>query len=75
MIGEVRIARGFGAQDKPPCANCGSRTFLTRRSPAAEDALEYEQQTFTCSACGRQFERTVDAAGKTIRLGCALARS
>jgi hypothetical protein len=75
MIGEVRIARGFGARDKPPCANCGSRTFLTRRSPAAENALEYERQTFTCSVCGRQFERTVDAAGKAIRLNLALARN
>ena len=66
MIGEMRIARSFGAQDKPPCANCGCQTFLTRRSPAAENALEYERQTFTCPECELQFERIVNVAGKAI---------
>jgi hypothetical protein len=31
----------------------------------AENALEYERQTFTCSACARQFQRTVDAGLST----------
>ena len=34
------------------------------RAPAAEHALEYERQTFTCPGCERQFERVVDANGR-----------
>ena len=61
MLKEARIARRFGAHDKPLCANCGNRTFLSRRSPAAEYALKYERQTFTCLECESEFERVVDA--------------
>lgn len=67
MIEDARIASRFGTQDKPPCANCGTRTFLTRRSPAAKQALKYERQTFTCPGCQREFDRIVDADGKVIR--------
>jgi transposase-like protein len=78
MIDDARNARRFGAHDKPPCANCGKPTFLTRRSPAAEHALEYERQTFTCPGCGREFERVVDADGKATKataIELALARN
>ena len=77
MINHVRNARRFGAHDKPLCANCGNRTFLTRRSPAASYALELERQTFTCVECGQDFERVVDANGKTVRSTAieALARN
>jgi transposase-like protein len=64
MLKQPRNPRGFGVDDKPRCPNCGELTFLTRRAPAAEYALEYERQTFTCPGCERQFERVVDAEGK-----------
>jgi hypothetical protein len=67
MIDDARNARGFGVHDKPLCANCAKPTFLTRRSPTAEHALEYERQTFTFPGCGSEFDRVVDAAGKAIR--------
>jgi len=59
------------------CANCGNRTFLTRRSPAASYALELERQTFTCLECRKDFERVVDADGKAVRSTAieALARN
>jgi len=64
MLNQPRNPRGFGVDDKPRCPNCGELTFLTRRAPAAEYALEYERQTFTCPGCERQFERVVDAKGR-----------
>ena len=75
MINHVRNARRFGAHDKPLCANCGNRTFLTRRSPAASYALELERQTFTCLECGQDFERVVDANGNTVRSTAIEARA
>jgi DNA-directed RNA polymerase subunit RPC12/RpoP len=57
----------FGAHEKPLCANCGNRTFLSRRSPAAACALHLERQTFTCLECGRDFERVVDEHGEMVR--------
>ena len=75
MTNDARNARRFGAHDKPPCANCGNRTFLTRRSPAASYALQLERQTFTCLECDEDFERVVDADGKAVRsiaIGLAL---
>ena len=35
MLNQSRNPRGFGADDKPRCPNCGELTFLTRRAPAA----------------------------------------
>jgi hypothetical protein len=61
----LREPRGFGVDDKPRCPNCGELTFLTRRAPAAEYALEYERQTFTCPGCERQFEREVQRKTQT----------
>jgi hypothetical protein len=58
--------RRFGADDKLPCVNCGNLTFLTRRSPPADYALQLERQTFTCLDCDQHFERVVDAQGKPI---------
>ena len=76
MLNQSRNPRGFGADDKPRCPNCGEPTSLTGRAPASENALEYEQQTFTCFGCERQFERLVDARGKRVRSsGIELARS
>ena len=66
MRNDARNAYRFGAHDKPPCANCGNRTFLSRRSPAAA-ALHLERQTFTCLECDQDFERVVDARGKAAR--------
>jgi hypothetical protein len=63
MGNDLRSARRFGAHDKPLCANCGNRTFLTRRSPAAAYALHLERQIFTCLECDQDFERVVDADG------------
>ena len=67
MLNQPRNPRSFGVDDKPRCPNCGELTSLTRRAPAAEHALEYERQTFTCLGCERQFERLVDARGKRVR--------
>ena len=67
MLNELLNAGRFGARDKPPCATCGNRTFLTRRSPAAAYALKLERQTFTCVECDLDFERLVDADGKVVR--------
>jgi hypothetical protein len=78
MNNDVRNTRRFGAHDRPPCANCGERTFLTRRSPASAYALKLERQTFTCRRCDQDFERIVDADGKTvwsIAIGLAPARN
>jgi hypothetical protein len=66
MIDDARSTRRFGTHDKPPCANCGNQTFLTRRSPAASYALQFERQTFTCLGCDQDFERVVDAEGKAL---------
>jgi hypothetical protein len=67
MLNQSRNPRGFGVDDKPRCLSCGELTFLMRRAPAAEHALEYERQTFTCPGCEREFERVVDAGGKRVR--------
>ena len=74
MTTDLWNARHFGAHDKPPCANCGNRTFLTRRSPASSYALDLERQIFTCLECSQDFERVVDANGKAVR-STALASS
>jgi predicted RNA-binding Zn-ribbon protein involved in translation (DUF1610 family) len=60
--------RDFGVDDKPRCPNCGELTFLSRRSPAGQRALEYERQRFTCPGCGLELERVVDADGFGIEL-------
>jgi hypothetical protein len=67
MLNQPLKPRRFGVDDKPRCLSCGELTFLTRRAPAAEHALEYERQTFTCPGCEREFERVVDARGKRVR--------
>ena len=67
MLNQSRTSRSFGADDKPRCPNCRELTFITRRAPAAEHALEYERQTFTCFGCEREFKRVVDARGKRVR--------
>jgi hypothetical protein len=67
MTYDVVNARHFGAHDKPLCANCGKRTFLPRRSPASDNALHLERQTFTCLECNLDFERVVGADGKAVR--------
>ena len=74
MLNQPRDPQGFGVDSKPRCPNCGELTFLTRRAPASEHALEYERQTFTCVGCERQFKRLVDARGKRVR-SPALTRS
>ena len=69
MTNYMQNARRFGAHDKPLCANCGNRTFLTRRSPAAAYAIQLERQTFaTCLECEQNFERVVDAEGSVCGL-------
>jgi hypothetical protein len=67
MSNQLRKPRGFGVGDRPRCLNCGEPTSLTRRAPAAKVALDYEEQTFTCVGCERQFRRVVDAGGKRVR--------
>jgi hypothetical protein len=68
MRDQLGNPRSFGVDDKPRCTNCGALTFLTRRSPAADHALGYERQTFTCPGCGQEFERVVDADGKPVEV-------
>jgi hypothetical protein len=67
MTNDVWGAGHFGAHDKPPCAYCGKRTFLARRSPASDNALHLERQTFICLECNLDFERVVGADGKAVR--------
>ena len=67
MLNQPRNPRSFGVDDKPRCPNCRELTFLTRRAPTAEHALEYEQQTSTCFGCEREFKRVVDSRGKCVR--------
>ena len=67
MFNELRNARRFGAHDRPPCANCGNQTFLTRRAPPAAHPLRLERQTFTCIECNLDFERVADADGRPVR--------
>jgi DNA-directed RNA polymerase subunit RPC12/RpoP len=71
MSNQLRKPRGFGVGDKPRCLNCGKPTSLTRRAPAAESVLEYEQQTFTCFDCEREFTRVVDSKGRRVRAQAA----
>lgn len=59
--------QNFGVNDKPRCPNCGARMSLTRRSPAADYALQYERQKFTCAECDHEIERVVDADGKPMQ--------
>jgi len=66
MIDDARNARRFGAHERPPCANCGNRTFLTRRSPVAAHAFQLERQTFSCLECEQDFERVVDPDGTVV---------
>ena len=43
---------------------------------AAEHALAYERQKFTCPGCGQEFERVVDAEGKPVEVAdSGVARS
>lgn len=65
MGNDTQYACRFGAHDRPLCENCGNRTFLSRRSPAAAWALQLERQTFTCLECDQDFERVVDENGKS----------
>lgn len=68
MPDQRRNPRSFGVGDKPRCPNCAEPMFLTRRSPAADYALQYERQKFTCPACDHEIERVVDAEGKPMPL-------
>jgi hypothetical protein len=68
MLNQLRKPQGFGVGDRPRCLNCGNATSLTRRAPATDSALEYEQQTFTCFDCEREFRRVVDARGNRVRV-------
>jgi hypothetical protein len=38
--------------------------FLTHRSPHSDYGVEYEAQTFTCSTCLYELERSVNHAGE-----------
>ena len=64
MRDQLGKPRNFGVNDKPLCRNCGKPMFLTRRSPAADYALQYERQKFTCPGCDQESERVVDAEGR-----------
>jgi hypothetical protein len=67
MRDQRRNPRNFGVGDKPRCPNCGAPMSLTRRSPAADYALQYERQKFTCPECDHEIERVVDADGKQMQ--------
>ena len=76
MRNQLGNPRDFGVNDKPRCPNCGEPMFLMRRSPAADYALQYERQKFTCPGCNQESERVVDAAGKPIAIsGIQLAHN
>ena len=66
MFDQLQKTRNFGVNDKPPCADCGQRTSLIRRSPDDFD-LRYERQIFACFKCNREIERVVDAEGRSQR--------
>ena len=68
MRDQLGNPRDFGVNDKPRCPNCGEPMFLMRRSPAADYALQYERQKFTCPGCNQESERVVDVAGKPIAI-------
>jgi hypothetical protein len=72
MSNQLGNSRNFGVNDKPPCSNCGVLTFLTRRSPAADYARQYERQIFTCLGCEQEIERIVGADGKPVGQSLAL---
>jgi hypothetical protein len=44
--------------------SCGGEMSLTRRSPHPDYGVEYEAQTFTCSTCLYELERTINSAGE-----------
>ncbi len=72
MFDQLQKARNFGANDKPPCANCGSPTSLIRRSPDDFDR-RYERQIFACFNCNYEIERVVDESGNFPALARSLA--
>jgi C4-type Zn-finger protein len=60
----VQPSHDFGADDRLPCPECGGEMSLTHRSPHPDYGVEYEAQTFTCSTCLYELERTVNSAGE-----------
>lgn len=68
MTHQLMEPRGFGADDKPACPNCGNAMHLRNRSPDAAYGLCYERQIFRCAACDFRIERSVDTDGKPPEL-------
>lgn len=66
MFDQLQKSQSFGVNDKPPCANCGERTSLIRRSPDEFDR-RYERQTFACFECKHEVMRIVDVDGNCHR--------
>jgi C4-type Zn-finger protein len=56
----------YGVDDHLDCAMCGKPFHLTRRIQHPCHGEDYELQTFSCTACGYQMNRSVDEAGKSL---------
>ena len=66
-MGDMPLAQqssDFGAGNRLTCAECGGAMILTRRGPHPDYGVEYEAQTFTCSACLYELERSVNSVGE-----------
>lgn len=54
----------FGATDTLTCPQCKGRMCLTRRSPHPIRGYAFELQTFSCTACSYEIQRTADRSGE-----------
>jgi uncharacterized protein YbaR (Trm112 family) len=54
----------FGAADSLVCPECKNHMCLTRRMPHPVLGYDFELQTFTCSVCRREIERTANREGE-----------
>ncbi len=57
----------FGVEDSPECPLCGKQMALSRRIAHQGFVEEFEVQTFTCSRCDVQDQRTIDEFGSLYR--------
>jgi len=56
--------RAFGADYRRTCQHCDGPMHLIRRGPDSDFGAGYERQTFLCSKCNVEIERSADKQGK-----------
>jgi hypothetical protein len=54
----------FGATDNPICPKCSNRMCLTRRTPHPILGYDFELETFMCTVCENEIQRSADRLGE-----------